>query len=565
MTALNNASSVQTAQTSSADKWWKKSVVYQVYPQSFQDSNNDGIGDLQGLRSRLDYIQNLGADVIWLNPIYKSPLVDNGYDISDYKSINPIYGTLDDFKELLADAHARGIRIVMDLVVNHTSSQHEWFIESCKSKDNPYSDYYIWKDPKPDGSAPNDWGSTFGGPAWDYVPERGQYYLHCFAKEQPDLNWENEEVRQAVYDQMRFWLDMGVDGFRMDVISLISKRMEFPDNNGQYAYAKSYYAGCSNGPRLHEFLHEMNEQVLSHYDTITVGETPNTTSKQALLFTAPEREELDMIFQFEHMHLDYGKYGKFSTNRVALHDLKENLSKWQIDLKNGWNSLYWDNHDQPRAVSRFGDDGKYRKESAKMLGMLLHGMKGTPYVFQGEELGMKNVAFESLDDYQDIETKFVIEDMRSKGESEEEIEACIHAASRDNARTPMPWNGEGPYFGFSKAKPWINVNPDSTHINVEESLEDPDSVFYFYKKLIELRKTLPILIDGDYELLDADNPDVFSYKRTSGSQELTVICSFADHEVPVPFHTNGKIILSNYQEHSDTLSPYEARMILSEK
>lgn len=558
------------------EEWWKKSVVYQIYPQSFQDSDHNGIGDLNGIRSRLDYLKELGADILWLNPIYESPLVDNGYDISDYQKINPIYGTLDDFKALIKEAHEKGIRIVMDLVVNHTSDKHKWFEESCKSKDNPYSDYYIWKDPKPDGSAPNNWGSTFGGPAWEYVEARGQYYLHCFAKEQPDLNWENEKVREDVYDQMRFWLDLGVDGFRMDVISLISKDQAYPDNDGTYVYSKSYYAGASNGPRVHEYLQEMNRKVLSHYDTITVGETPNTTSKQALLYTNPDRHELSMVFQFEHMHLDYGKYGKFSLERVPLFDLKENLSKWQKDLENGWNSLYWNNHDQPRVVSRFGNDKEYRKESAKMLATLLHGMKGTAYIYQGEEIGMKNVEFDSLDDYQDIETKFFIETLKQNHEDPKFIKQVVYNGSRDNARTPMAWNDQAPYYGFSDTKPWISCSKNNKTINVENALADPDSVFYHYKKLIALRKDLDIFVDGNYELIDKDNPDVFSYVRESDKEKLIVICSFADHTIEyknpdLNNDASSKLLLSNYKNspavlgNLKTLQPFEAVLYLTTK
>ncbi len=361
--------------------WWKSSVIYQIYPQSFKDSNNDGIGDLRGIIEKIPYLSKLGIDVIWLNPIYESPMVDNGYDIADYRKINPIYGTMEDFEELLQQAHQHHIKIILDLVVNHTSDQHAWFQQSKQSKDNEYSDFYIWKDAKEDGSLPNNWGATFGGPAWTYVPERNQYYLHCFAPGQPDLNWENPKVRQAVYDEMRFWLDKGIDGFRMDVISLLSKKQDFPDAlEGEYDYAKSYYKGASNGPRIHEFLQEMDREVLSHYDVMTVGETPNTSVEQAKIYTDPKNHELNMVFQFDHMHLDYGKYGKFSDIIYKLSDLKEIMTKWSNEIGDGWNSLYWNNHDQPRCVTRFGNDSKYRVESAKMLGTLLHMMKGTPYI-----------------------------------------------------------------------------------------------------------------------------------------------------------------------------------------
>lgn len=563
--------------------WWKSSVIYQIYPQSFQDSNNDGIGDLNGIRSRLDYIQKLGADTIWLNPIYVSPLIDNGYDIADYRAIHPQYGTMEDFEKLLREAHEKGIRIIMDLVVNHTSDQHEWFKQSRSSRSNPYSDFYIWKDAKEDGSLPNNWGSTFGGPAWTYVPERDQYYLHCFAKEQPDLNWENPAVREAVYEDMRFWLDKGVDGFRMDVISVISKDPAFPDNDGRFPYTKSYYMGSSNGPRVHEFLQEMNEQVLSRYDVMTVGETPNTTTKQALLFTDPARKELNMVFQFEHMHLDYGKYGKFSVERAPLADLKENLSKWQNDLEQGWNSLYWNNHDQPRAVSRYGDDQRFRIESAKMLGTLLHGMKGTPFVYMGEEIGQVNPEFERLEDYQDIETRAFIDLLRENGESEEFIRTVCHNGSRDNARTPMQWDSNKSNYGFSKSEPWLPFTKARDVFTVEDALNDPNSVFYHYQKLIALRKELPVLRNGTYSLKMKDHPEIFAYKRANENSSLYIICSFADQDIPFSLSDLGlskeeekclscaKLLLSNYCDTPETLSkiqtlrPYEALMILFDK
>lgn len=553
-------------------KWWKKSVVYQIYPLSFNDSNDDGIGDLKGIEEKIPYLHELGIDVIWLNPIFQSPLVDNGYDISNYEEILPQYGTKKDFLELLKTAHNHGIKIILDLVVNHTSNQHKWFIESCKSKHNPYADFYIWKDPKPDGSEPTNWGSTFGGSAWEYVPSRKQYYLHCFAKEQPDLNWENPQVRQHVYDMMKGWFELGIDGFRMDVISLISKRQEFPDAPAGVPYEKSYYVGASNGPRVHEFLHEMNTQVLSKYDVMTVGETPNTNSSQALLYTNPQRQELDMVFQFDHMHLDYGKYGKFSDVRFKMSDLRNVLTRWQNDLEDGWNSLYWSNHDQPRAVTRFGDDGKYRIESAKMLATLLHMMKGTPFIFEGEEIGMKNVPFAKLSDYQDIETKFVIDDMRKNNEDEDYIKKCVYLRSRDNARTPMPWNGDAEEgYGFSYSQPWLSYSPDNEQINVEQTLADPDSIFYHYQKLIQLRKDLPIITEGSYELGNADDSEVFSYVRRLGNKRLLVICSFAKekvpYEIPAEFsavHAKARLILTNYTKHPATLEdkmilrPYEA-------
>ena len=560
--------------TKMSKDWWKSSVVYQIYPQSFKDSNDDGIGDLRGIIEKLSYLSKLGIDVVWLNPIYKSPLVDNGYDIENYREINPIYGTMADFEELLEKAHQMNIKIIMDLVVNHTSDQHQWFKESKLSKDNKYADFYIWKDAKEDGSLPNNWGATFGGSAWSYVPERNQYYLHCFAPEQPDLNWENPEVRKAVYDEMRFWLDKGIDGFRMDVISLISKRQDIPDAaDGEYDYSKSYYKGASNGPRVHEFLQEMNREVLSHYDVMTVGETANTTVEQEKLYTDTNNKELNMVFQFDHMHLDYGKYGKFSDIKFKLSDLKKSLTLWAKELDEGWNSLYWNNHDQPRAVSRFGDDGKYREESAKMLGTLLHMMKGTPYIFQGEELGMKNVPFKSLEQYKDIETIFVCKKMKENGEDEEYIKKCAYLRSRDNARTPFPWNGQDD-AGFSKGKPWIDHSPDNKEINLENELKDKNSVFYYYQKLIQIRKENPIVVEGTFELIDENDSDIFAYERKYKDQILLCICSFSSQRVNYTLPKNcqnRKLIISNYDniltkdDKTIMLEPYQAIVYMIER
>lgn len=555
-------------------KWWQESVVYQIYPQSFKDSNGDGIGDFRGIMEKLPYLEELGVDVLWLNPIFQSPLVDNGYDISDYYAINPMYGTLADFKALLAAAHEKKIRIILDLVVNHTSDQHDWFQASKKDRTNPFADFYIWKDPQADGTPPTNWGSTFGGPAWEYVPERGQYYLHCFAKEQPDLNWENPEVRAKIYEMMGYWFELGIDGFRMDVISLISKRPDYPDAPATMPYTKAYYAGASNGPRVHEFLHEMHELVLSCYDVMTVGETPNTDSTQAQLYTFPEREELDMVFHFDHMHLDYGKYGKFSDIRFKLSDLRSVMTEWQEKLAQGWNSLYWSNHDQPRAVTRFGDEGRYRETSAKMLATLLHLMKGTPYIFQGEELGMKNVPFTSMTDYQDIETRYVYEEMQAAGEAEADIRRAVYLKSRDNARTPMPWNGAAD-SGFSTGTPWIAYSPDNRTINAENNLADPDSVFYYYQKLIRLRKSCPVIVSGSYRLCAPTDSAVFSYIRETAEQRLLVICSFASDKVnftvPEEFrNVAGELLIGNYpsdDEWGETLrlAPYEARVYLFSK
>nr|CCC56938.1 oligo-1,6-glucosidase [Weissella thailandensis fsh4-2] len=513
-------------------KWWQKAVVYQVYPQSFQDSNNDGIGDLNGITYRLPYLKKLGVDVIWLNPIYMSPQVDNGYDISDYYEVNSDYGTLDDFKHLLDEAHHNGMKIILDLVVNHTSNQHNWFQQSKKSQDNEFSNYYIWKDPGEHGKLPNNWGATFGGPAWTYVPERKQYYLHSFAPEQPELNWEEPKLREAIYKMMRYWLEFGVDGFRMDVISLISKRQNFPDADDSYAYSKRYYAGTSNGPRVHEFLQEMNQKVLSDFDTLTVGETPNTNSDQAILYTDVERHELNMVFNFDHMHIDYGQRGKFDNKRFNLVDLKHVFTEWQNKLSNrGWNSLYWSNHDQPRAVTRFGSE-RFRVESAKTLGTVLHMLKGTPYIFQGEELGMTDAKFDSLNDYQDIETKNIINLYNQEGLNEDYIKEVAYLKSRDNARTPMPWTSESPYAGFSNKKPWIKMNPNYPTINVEKTLQDKNSVFYHYQRLIALRQTLPVVVEGKYTLYDESNEDVFTFTRTGNDGTvILIIASFSEHEL----------------------------------
>ncbi|MCG8708712.1 alpha-glucosidase [Brenneria sp. 4F2] len=557
-----------------ASEWWKKSVVYQVYPQSFKDSNGDGIGDLAGLKEKLPYIKKLGADVIWLNPIYESPLVDNGYDISDYYNINPVFGTLDDFKSLLKSAHDLNLKIIMDLVVNHTSDQHHWFKESVKSKTNPYADFYIWKDPLADGAPPTNWGATFGGSAWEYVASRNQYYLHLFAKEQPDLNWENPVVRQEVYKIMKYWLDMGIDGFRMDVISLISKDQHYPNAPKDAVYSKSYYIGASNGPRVHEFLQEMNQEVLSQYDCMTVGETPNTNSTQALLYTQSDRKELNMIFQFDHMHLDYGKYGKFSDVRFKMSDLRATMTEWQQKLNTGWNSLYWSNHDQPRAISRFGNDERYRVESAKMLGTLLHMMKGTPYIYQGEELAMRNVNFSSMDKYKDIETLSVFNNLKRENINDDYIKKVIYLKSRDNARVPMPWDATEK-SGFTDGTPWLDFSPDNKSINVQDTLNDQDSVFYHYQKLIQIRKSYPVVIEGKYELINDTDSDIYGYIRVLDNQKLIVICSFSENKVnyKLPEYLScGKatLLLSNYSDSPDVITsnvelrPYEALIYYSE-
>ena len=551
--------------------WWQRAVVYQVYPRSFYDSNGDGIGDLNGVREKLDYIRRLGVDVIWLNPIYKSPNDDNGYDISDYRAIMDEFGTMEDFDRLLAEAHEKGLRIVMDLVVNHTSDEHPWFIESRSSAESPYRDYYIWREGK-DGNPPNNWGASFRGSAWERCEETGMYYLHTFSKKQPDLNWENETVRGEVYDLMRFWLDKGIDGFRMDVINYISKTPEMPDGpmmNRLYGNFRPY---CLNGPRVHEFLKEMNREVLSHYDVMTVGETPGVSVEQAQRYTGPDEHELNMVFQFAHVNLDYDENGKWTLKRVPLDGLRRVLSEWQTGLHGkGWNSLYLNNHDQPRMVSRFGDDSTeaLRSASAKMLGVLMHMMQGTPYVYQGEELGMTNVAFPDISDYRDIDTLNAWNEMTGElGVSPEHMMACIHRRSRDNARTPMQWSA-APNAGFTTGTPWIGVNPNYETINAEAQENDPDSVLCFYRRLIALRRELPIITEGDYTLLLADHPQIFAYQRSWQGQRLYVICSFSAQTFDAPEilpYCGGRLLLCNYAPDGDaqTLRPYEARVYLVE-
>lgn len=554
--------------------WWKDAVVYQIYPQSFKDSNNDGIGDINGIREKIPYLKDLGVNVLWLNPIYESPMVDNGYDISDYYKIADCYGTMEDFENLLKEAHDAGIKIIMDLAVCASSIEHKWFKESKKSRDNKYSDYYIWKDPKEDGSAPNNWGSIFGsGSAWEYVEERGQYYLHLFAVEQPDLNWENPDLRNEVYENMEFWLKKGIDGFRLDSISLISKKQDFPDDPtaGENGYGSPYF-GASNGPRVHEFLQEMYEKVLSKYDVMTVGEATRTPVDKALLYCQPERKELNMVFQFDHMHVDYGKFGRYSDLKFKLSDLKEAMFLWQKSLNGvGWNSLYWDNHDQPRFVSRFGnDDSKYRKLSATMLATVLFFQQGTPFIYQGDEIGMTNVAFDSIDSYKDIEAHNMYLKFSNMGLSNDEIMSYIHNKSRDNARTPMQWNSNL-FAGFSCVDPWIELNPNYSKINVENDMNSDFSIHDYYKKLIKYRKGNEIVRDGDFKEIGLEDSDILSYTRTYKGKTLLVLGSFSDKKVCYNVPNNlqkfkRELVISNYdgniEQNKDAstlyLRPYEA-------
>lgn len=545
--------------------WWKEAVVYQIYPRSFMDSNGDGIGDLQGIISRLDYLKYLGIDVIWLSPVYKSPNDDNGYDISDYRDIMDEFGTMEDFDELLTKAHERGIKIVMDLVVNHTSDEHKWFMESRKSTDNAYRDYYIWREGKDAQTPPNNWGSCFGGSAWQYDEETSMYYLHLFSKKQPDLNWDNPMVRKEVFDMMTWWCEKGIDGFRMDVISMISKTKEMPDGeaNGLYGDFGPY---CVHGPHVHQYLQEMNEKVLSKYDIMTVGETSGVTTELAKQYAGENTHELDMVFQFEHVEGD-GKYGKWTDEKIPLTTLKKTLSRWQVDLYGqAWNSLFWDNHDQPRAVSRFGDDRpQYREVSAKMLATCLHMLQGTPYIYQGEELGMTNYPFLSPDDFRDIESINAYKEWCTDGQlSHEVFWPCITFKSRDNARTPVQWD-DSAQAGFTTGTPWITVNPNYKEINAKAETANPNSVFHYYKKLIALRKENPIMVYGKYELLLPDSEELFVYTRTLEQEKLLVVCSFCDHEtvftIPDEF-VGATCLISNmaneYGKVEIVLQPYEA-------
>ena len=551
-------------------RWWKESVVYQIYPRSFCDSNGDGIGDLNGITGKLDYLKELGIDVIWLSPVYKSPNDDNGYDISDYQAIMDEFGTMEDFDRMLATAHEKGIKIMMDLVVNHTSDEHKWFIESRKSTDNPYRDYYIWRPAKEDGSLPNNWGSCFSGPAWEYDKTTDMYFLHLFSKKQPDLNWDNPAVRQDVFDMMNWWLKKGVDGFRMDVISLISKEPGLPDKEpGINGYAT--FNVSANGPHVHEYLQEMRQKALNNADTITVGECSGVTLEEAKKYARSDEKELNMVFQFEHMDVDSDeKAGKWTTRKMDLRNLKKILTRWQKGLQDiAWNSLYWENHDQPRSVSRFGNDSdEYREISAKMLATCIHMMQGTPYVYQGEELGMTNCPFNTLDNFRDLESINAFHELTEQGKmTEEDMMAAISYKGRDNARTPMQWD-DSAYAGFSTANPWIMVNPNYTKINAKDQVNREDSVFKYYQKLIKLRHESELIVYGTYDLILDDDKDIYAYIRTLGDEKLIVYCNFSENtreaELPEEF-TNGKVLISNYIDakvnHKITLRPYEAIVI----
>lgn len=551
-------------------QWWKDSVVYQIYPRSFMDSNGDGVGDLQGIISKLDYLKELGVDVIWLCPVYESPNDDNGYDISNYQAIMKDIGTLEDWEELLAGLHNRGMKLIMDLVVNHTSDEHAWFVEARKSKDNPYRDYYIWR-PGCEGKEPNDWGSFFSGSAWQYDKETDEYFLHLFSRKQPDLNWENPKLRQEIFDMMTWWLEKGIDGFRMDVINLISKVPELPavgDGNGLH-FGGQYFI---NGPRVHEFLQEMNRKVLSRYDIMTVGEAIGVTPEDAALFAGEDRNELNMVFHFELMEVDSGPQGKWDIKPWCLHDFKRIIAKWQNRLQDkGWNSLYLNNHDQPRMVSRFGQDTVYRKESAKMLATLLHTLQGTPYIYQGEELGMTNVKFASIEEYKDIETLNMYQEHLAAGKDVQTIMNSIYVKGRDNGRTPMQWDTSA-HAGFTTGTPWIAVNPNYLHINAEEAVSDPGSIYHYYRKLIGLRKEHNVTGYVDFTLLMEQDDKIFAFTRSLNGIALLVVLNF--FEEPALFrlddainYTTKELLICNYIGTADEegireihLRPYESRV-----
>lgn len=533
-------------------KWWQNAVVYQIYPRSFQDSNGDGIGDLNGIISRLDYLQNLGINAIWLSPVCKSPQDDNGYDISDYQDIDPMFGSLDDMERLIAEAKKRDIRIIMDLVLNHSSDEHPWFLEAKKSKDNPYHDYYVWRDGTED-EYPNEMKAAFGGSAWEWVPELEQYYFHQFSVKQPDLNWENPELRQKIYDMICWWMDKGAGGFRMDVIDQIAKEPDLEIT--------------ANGPKLHEYLQEMSRETFQKGDLITVGEAWGATTELAKLYSNPDGSEFSMVFQFEHIGLDQqeGKE-KWDLAPLSFTKLKDILGKWQTELYGcGWNSLFWNNHDLPRIVSRWGNDKEYREKSAKMLATILHGMQGTPYVYQGEELGMTNVRY-NIEEYRDIETVNVYRDRLKEGYTKEEIMTSIYAKSRDNARTPMHWD-DSENAGFTTGTPWLKINPNYTTINAAAQVDKADSVFNYYKTLIRLRKEYPVFVDGRFEMLVPEDEQVFAYTRTNADSELLVICNFYGKEIDCPVEKDWdtyELLLTNDKENKDAtvLKPYEARMYL---
>ena len=555
----------------STPAWWRNAVVYQIYPRSFADSNGDGVGDLRGIIQRLDHLSRLGVDVVWLSPIYASPHADNGYDISDYRAIDPVFGTLADFDELVAALHARGIRLVMDLVVNHTSDEHPWFVESASGPDSAKRDWYWWRPARPGteptspGAEPTNWEAFFSGPTWSYHERSGEYYLHLFSRKQPDLNWENPQVRQAIYDMMRWWLDRGVDGFRMDVINLISKDPALPDAptgpDGGLADGSAYY-NC--GPRLHEYLQEMHREVFAGRDdhVLTIGEMPGVDVGNALLATDPQRRELDMVFQFEHVSLDHGAAGKWQRRPLEVGRLAETFERWQLGLADrGWNSLYWNNHDQPRVVTRFGNDREFWRESATALAAVLHLQKGTPFIYQGEEIGMTNMPFDNLDQLRDIESLNRYRAAVAAGVDPATAFEQLRWAGRDNSRTPFQWTA-GRYAGFTSGQPWLEVNPNHSWLNAEAQYDAADSVFGFYQRLIALRHQDPLVSEGRFERLHSGAPGVFAYRRVLGEDRLTVVANLGDTPSAAPTGAGwGALLLRNLAGPiGDTLAPWEVRV-----
>lgn len=507
--------------------WWRKSTVYQVYPKSFKDSTGSGTGDIKGLTGKLDYLQELGIDIVWLQPVYVSPQNDNGYDVADYRQIDPAFGTMEDFEELIRELKKRGMHLMTDIVVNHSSTEHPWFQEARKSKDNPYRNYYIWRDPAPDGGVPNNWQSKFGGPAWQFDETTGQYFLTLFDKTQADLNWENEQVRQEVADLMIFWAEKGVDGFRMDVINLISKDQSFPDDDPATVPGdgRKFY---TDGPRVHEYIKELYAKVFGPYNLVTVGEMSSTTLEHCIRYSAPEEREFSMTFNFHHLKVDYKNGQKWELQPYDFAELKELFTRWQTGMQQagGWNALFWNNHDQPRALSRFADDGKYRKESAKMLATTLHGMQGTPYIYQGEELGMPNPGWHDISEFNDIESKNMYRILQERGLSGKQALDIIRERSRDNSRTPMQWDASG-HAGFTSGTPWLKVDRRYKEINVQAEQGDPDSILAHYKQLIRLRKEEPVITDGIFQRLDEGHPQIFAYARTGETETLIVVSSFS--------------------------------------
>ncbi|MEG1003649.1 MAG: alpha,alpha-phosphotrehalase [Clostridium sp.] len=551
------------------NNWWKKATVYQIYPKSFNDSNDDGIGDIGGIIEKLDYLKNLGVEVVWLTPIYASPQNDNGYDIADYYNIDPLFGTMEDFEKLLSETHKRGMKLIMDMVVNHTSTEHMWFKEALKGKDNPYHDYYIWKDGK-EGTAPNNWVSKFGGSAWKYVPSLKQYYLHLFDVTQGDLNWECKTLREEVYKMMRFWLDKGVDGFRLDVINLLSKDQRFLNDTLEDANhdGRRFY---TDGPKIHDYLREMNEEVFSKYDeSMTVGEMSSTTIDNCIKYTKQSRKELTMTFSFHHLKVDYLNGEKWSLMPFDFKKLKKILFDWQVEMEegDGWNAVFWCNHDQPRVLSRFGDDANYLEESAKMLATVIHLMRGTPYIYQGEELGMTNPMFDNIDLYRDVESINAYNNLKKKGYKEEEILNILKVKSRDNSRTPMQWD-DSENSGFTKGKPWISVSENYEVINAKNNLLNEYSVFNYYKKLIKLRKENEIISNGTIKPIFKENSSIFAYERELNGEKLLIINNFYGKKIKILLNNykieNGEILLSNYEggilAENMELRPYESLVI----